>query len=190
MTVQIFLNSNIIEGYCNRPTSIALVDKLCLAEFAYHFYQDYTNRDEMNEAQPDVLTDTVAESQHTDTDSATKLPNKIRLLNTNEVMKCRKIGAVIRFHTPNKQKEPEIFFHHLLMLYFPWWNELEGLTGTQETYASKFCEPEVQTIVDLNREKFEPNAEAVAEALEILRNNNLCSLHSYDSLNDQQNEDM
>ena len=76
------------------------------------------------------------------------------------------------------------------MLYFPWWNELEGLTGTQETYASKFCEPEVQTIVDLNREKFEPNAEAVAEALETLRNNNLCSLHSYDSLNDQQNEDM
>ena len=110
MTVQIFFKSNIIEGYCSRPTSIALVDKLCLAEFAYHFYQDYTNRDEMNEAQPDVLTDTVAESQHTDTDSATKLPNKIRLLNTNEVMRCRKIGAVIRFHTPNKQKEPEIFF--------------------------------------------------------------------------------
>ena len=190
MAVLIFFKSNIIERYCNRPTSIALVDKLCLAEFAYHFYQDYTNRDEMNEAQPDVLTDTVAESQHTDTDSATKLPNKIRLLNTNEVMKCRKIGAVIRFHTPNKQKEPEIFFHHLLMLYFPWRNEVVGLTGTQETYASKFCEPEVQTIVDLNREKFEPDAEAVAEALEFLRNNNLCSLHSYDSLNDQQNEDM
>ena len=30
----------------------------------------------------------------------------------------------------------------------------------------------------------------MAEALEFLRNNNLCSLHSYDSLNDQQNEDM
>ena len=48
----------------------------------------------------------------------------------------------------------------------------------------------MQAIVDFNREKFEPDAEAVAEALEFLRNNNLCSLHSYDSLNDQQNEDM
>ena len=182
--------SNIIERYCNRPTSIALVDKLCLAEFASHFYKDYTNRDEMNDAQPDVLTVTVAESQHTDTDSATKLPNKIRLLNTNEVIKCRKIGAVIRLHTPNKQKEHEKCFHHLHMLYFPWRNKLVDLVGTQETYASKFCEPEVQAIVDLNREKFEPDAEAVVEALEFLRNNNLCSLHSYDSLNDQQNEDM
>ena len=105
-------------------------------------------------------------------------------------MKCRKIRAVIRFHTPNKQKEPEKFFHHLLMLYFPWRNELADLTGTQETYASKFCEPEVQAIVDVNREKFEPDAEAVAEVLEFLRNNDLGSLHSYDSLNDQQNEDM
>ena len=105
-------------------------------------------------------------------------------------MKCRKIRAVIRFHTPNKQKEPEKIFHHLLMLYFPWRNELADLTGTQETYASKFCEPEVQAIVDVNREKFEPDAEAVAEVLEFLRNNDLGSLHSYDSLNDQQNEDM
>ena len=54
--------SNIIERYCNRPTSIASVDKLCLAEFASHFYKDYTNRDETNDAQPDVLTDTVVES--------------------------------------------------------------------------------------------------------------------------------
>ena len=25
-------------------------------------------------------------------------------------MKCRKIKAVIRYHTPNKRKEPEVFF--------------------------------------------------------------------------------
>ena len=116
--------SNIIERYCNRPTSIALVDKLCLAEFASHFYKDYTNRNETDDAQPDVLTDTVAESQHTDTNSAAEFPNRIRLVNSNEVMKCRKIGAVIRFHTPHKQKEPEKYFHHLLMLYFPWRDEL------------------------------------------------------------------
>ena len=37
---------NIIERYCNRPTLIASVDKICLAEFSCHFYRDYTNRDE------------------------------------------------------------------------------------------------------------------------------------------------
>ena len=63
------------------------------------------------------------------------------------------------------------------MLYFPWRNEFVNLTNTQETYATKFCEPEVQTTVDLNREKFEPDAEAVAEALLFLRNNDLGSLH-------------
>ena len=47
------------------------------------------------------------------------------------------------------------------MLYFPWRNELVDLTGTQETYASEFCEREVQAIVDLNIEKFEPDAEAM-----------------------------
>ena len=132
----------------------------------------------------------MAESQHTDTNSAAEFPNRIRLVNSNEVMKCRKIGPVIRFHTPNKKKEPEKYFHHLLMLYFPWRDELVDLIGTQEPYASKFHEPEVQAIVDLNRAKFEPDAEAMAEALEFLRTNNLGSLHSFDSLNDQQNEDM
>ena len=66
-----------------------------------------------------------------------------------------------------------------------------GLNGKIiQPYASKFHEPEVQAIVDLNRAKFEPDAEAMAEALEFLRTNNLGSLHSFDSLNDQQNEDM
>ena len=76
-------------------------------------------------------------------------------------MKCRKLELLLGFIQQNKQKEPENFFHHLLMLYFPWRNELVDLTGTQETYASEFCEREVQAIVDLNIEKFEPDAEAM-----------------------------
>ena len=111
-------STDIFKSNCNRPTSIASVDKLCLAEFTSYFYKDYTNRDEKNDAQPEVLTDTVAESQHTDTGSAAELPNKIRLLNTNEVMKCEKIGALIRFHTPNRQKEPEFFFFICLCYIF------------------------------------------------------------------------
>lgn len=179
--------SNIIEHYSNRPREILCVNNLCLAEFAVFYYKDYrVTSDDISDSQPCVLTDTVAEEQHT----CASLPDKIKLLNTNEVMKYRKVSAVIRFHTPSKRKEPEKFFHHLLMLYFPWRNEFEDLIGEDQMYASKFHEPEVQTIVEKNREKFEPDAEAVEEALEFVRSNNPPILNSFDSLNDQENADL
>ena len=93
-------------------------------------------------------------------------------------MKRRKIKAVLRFYTPNKRKEPEKFFHHLLMLYFPWRDELADLIGSDQTYASKFYENNVQIVVDSNRAKFEQNADVVSEALKFLRNNGLGNLHS------------
>ena len=55
---------------------------------------------------------------------------------------------------------------------------------------SKFYEPDVQPIVEHNRELFQPDAEAVEEALEFLRNNPGAIPHSYDSINDQENEDI
>ena len=106
-----------VERYGNRPKSIASVDKLCLAEFAASYYKDYKiPSDETSDAQPEILTGAVAESQHTNTNSTETLPDKIRLLVTNKVMKCRKVRAVVRCHTTNKRKEPEKFFHHSLML--------------------------------------------------------------------------
>ena len=85
---------------------------LCLAEFASYSFKDYIYHEynEIYDAQPDVLTDSVAETQHTVRGSAAKFPNKRRLININEITKCIKIGAVIRFHTPNKHKNPKRFF--------------------------------------------------------------------------------
>ena len=62
-------------------------------------------------------------------------------------MKRRKIGAVIRYHRPNKTKEPELFFHHILMLYYPW-REESSLLGRDNSYASKLNEPGVKDIVE------------------------------------------
>ena len=189
-SIDIF-KSNIIQRYSNRPKSIVSVDKLCLAEFAAFYYKDYKiPSDETNDAQPDILTGKIAELQHSNTCTTETLPDKIKLLVTNEVMKCRKIRAVVRFHIPNKTKEPEKFFHHLLMLFFPWRDEVPDLTGTDQTYASKFFENDVQRILNINRAKFEQNADAVSEALELLRTNELGNLHSYDPFNDQENADM
>lgn len=182
--------SNIIERYIIRPKSVSTVDNLCLAEFASHYYKYYKKEcSETADAQPDVLTDNVLESQSETLNTNAVLPTQIRLMNTNEVMKCRKTRAVVRFHTPNKIKEPENYFHHLLMLYFPW-REKNSLLGKEQTYASKFYEPAVQAVVESTRAIFEPNADAVSEALESLKNNQGNIIRSYDSMNDQENADL
>ena len=126
--------SNIIERYSIRPNYIPSVNNMCLAEFAAYYYKDYkTEIHETADAQPEVLNDDIIEQPHIyrikDTFS---FPSKIKLLNGTEVMKCRKVRAVIIYHTPNKQKEPERYFHHLLMLYYPWRLESE-LLGNEQT---------------------------------------------------------
>ena len=118
------------------------------------------------------------------------MPSKqIKLINGNEYMKCRKVKAILRYHTPNKIKEPESYFHHLLMLYCPWRDE-NNLMASDQTYASKFHEPDVQAIVQHNRAIFEPDADAVTEAFEVLKSNQGNIIHSYDSINDQENADL
>ena len=179
--------SNIIERYTLRPLNIPAVNDLCLAEFVAYYYKEYKKENsETIDAQPQVLTDSAIEAQHLDNDS---LPDVVRLMNTNEKMKRRKIKAVVRYHTPNKQKEPELYFHHLLMLYYPWRDE-RTLVGDDNTYVSKFYELNVKNIIEHNRKMFEPDAEAVTEALEWLRNNENGIIHSYDSFGDQKNADI
>ena len=63
------------------------------------------------------------------------------------------------------------------MLYYPWRHE-GTLLDSDDTYVSKFYETNVKNIVEHNREMFEPDAEAVTEALEWLRNNQNDIIHS------------
>ena len=184
--------SNIVERYSIRPVSIPSIDKLCLAEFAAYYYKDYRkDSDETSDAQPNyVLTDEVIQTQHSiSQDISLPFMIMITLMNTKEKMKCRKVKAVIRYHTPNKTKEPEHYFHHLLMLYYPWRNESE-LMAADQSYTSKFYEPNVQEVVESNRSVFEPDVDAVTEALENLRNNQGNIIYSFDPINDQENSDL
>ena len=75
------------------------------------------------------------------------------------------------------------------MLYYTWRQETD-LIATQQTYMSKFYEPDVQTMVQHQRTVFEPGSDAVTRALDILRKNDLRLLHSYNTMNDQGNEDL
>ncbi len=170
--------SNIIVRYSDRPKNMPVVNDMCLALFAAHYFKDYKiDFNEVSDSQPEVLSDDFIESQNIENHN-TGLPDRIKLVNSKEIMKCRKIKAVIRYHTPNKRKEPEKYFHHLLMLYFPWRNEQE-LFGEDQTYISKFYEPDVQEVVQRNKEIFEPDGDAINEALENLRNFDGVPTHSY-----------
>ena len=184
--------SNITERYSIRPSYIQSVNNMCLAEFTAYYYKDYkSDITETIDAQPEVLTDDIISQLHVDIagEGTSILPRKIKLMNGKEITKCRAVKAVIRYHTPNKTKEPERYFHHLLMLYYPWRQETE-LLGNEQTYMSKFYEANVQTVVEDNKNIFEPDSDAVIEALETLRNNDMSTMNSYDAINDQENEDL
>lgn len=86
-------------------------------------------------------------------------------------MKCRKVKAVILFHTPSKTKEPEKFYHHLL--------------------NAKIQDPVVNTNVMAKGRIFEPNAEAVNIVLQMLSENTLTVNHlSCQIINDHENDDL
>ena len=142
--------SNIIERYSDRPD---IPDNICLAQFAAYYYKDYkANPDETNDVQPVVLSDDIIKFCHPE-NCDLMLPPKIKLKNGNEVMKRRRVKAVIRFHTPNRNKEPEKFYHHLLMLYLPWREEGE-VVGPDELFATKYHKLSVKSLVEKNRQIF------------------------------------
>ena len=144
--------SNIIVRYSYRPKNIPVINDMCLALFSAYYFKDYkSDFNEVSDSQPEELSDDFMECQNIENHN-TGLPDRIKLANSKEIMKCRRIKAVIRYHTPNQRKEPEKYFHHLLMLYFPWHNEQE-LFGEDQTYISKFYEPDVQEVASTTQQR-------------------------------------
>ena len=103
-------------------------------------------------------------------------------------MNFQKLKPVIRFHKPNKTTDPEKYFHHVLILYFPW-REESDLIEPEGTYASKLDDPLVRQTVNRNQPSFEPYGEAVEEALEYIQDNPQYSLHGerFDAFAEQEN---
>ena len=65
-----------------------------------------------------------------------------------------------------------------------------NLLASDQTYTSKFYETDVQKIVQLNRSIFEPDADAINEAFELLKFHQGNIMYSFDPLNDQENADV
>ena len=104
-----------------------------------------------------------------------------------EKIKCRKVKAVLRYHVPNRHEKPEQYAHHLLFMFFPFRNESELCCTPSGTYVEKLNEPQVLTVVNENKQKFEPFADLVDLALS---NFNADLSHSQDSYAQQENDEV
>ncbi|CAB3990516.1 Hypothetical predicted protein [Paramuricea clavata] len=156
--------SNIIIRYGDRPKKIPVVNDMCLALFAAHYFKDYkSDFNEVSDSQPEVLSDDFIESQNIENHN-TGLPDRIKLVNSKEIMKCRKLKLSFDITLQTKEKN------------------LKNIFTTFSCY--------VQEVVLCNKEIFEPDGDAINEALESLRNFNGIPTHSYDPINDQENEDL
>lgn len=56
-----------------------------------------------------MLNDDLLEFNHADC----SYPKLIPLMSSKETLQCRKVKAVLRYHVPNKNKNPEEYAHHL-----------------------------------------------------------------------------
>ena len=79
-------------------------------------------------------------------------------------MRCRKVRRILRYHVSNEVLCPEKPAHHVLLLFYPFRDERELLSGFPPMYQNKLQEQGVQDVVNINRVKFEPHDDLVDRA--------------------------
>ena len=142
---------------CNAHYTV--VNDFCYAEFLrYYYLAPYIKE---NDWQPMELSDEILENNFLDQVYLPAMP----LMLSKGKLKYRKISSVLRFFTPNKNKNIELYDHHVLLLYFPFRSESEFKVGHPPSYTNKLGEPGVTEILNQNRNKIEPYSELVDNAL-------------------------
>ena len=114
-----------------------------------------------NDSQPEEFPDKVLERNH----DALRYSRCIPLMSSKEKLKCRKVPAILRFHSPNKDKDFELYAHHLLFLFYPFRSEIELKIGESASYTNKLAQPGVLEIINENKTGIEPFASIVDDAL-------------------------
>ena len=69
-------------------------------------------------------------------------------------MRYCKVRTVLQYHVPNKLLTPEKFAHHVLLLFYPFRDEKELLSGFPPLYQNKLQEQGVRDVVNTNKIKF------------------------------------
>ena len=184
---------NTMDRYVDRPNATfqngkySVVDAMCLAEFASYYYLPSRKNIVEDDYQPEVFEDQYVEENHT----APSYPKKLPLMNDRkEVMQCRKVKLVMRYHAPNYHKKPEEYAHHMLLMYYPFRSETALHENESKTYTETLLDPAVAAIVNENKIKFEPYGELVDAALDNLRTNLMSCQDSYAQQENDEVDDM
>ena len=85
-----------------------------------------------NDSQTEELVDEIVEANHSTSSSYPKL----LILSTGERLHYHHEELVLRYHVPNKFKEPESYAHHLLFMFYPFRDECELKLGQPPSYSS------------------------------------------------------
>ncbi|XP_066925712.1 uncharacterized protein [Clytia hemisphaerica] len=182
--------SNMLDRYCDRPRERTGPNKpiaeMCYAEFL-RFYSVIYKECSENDCQPNELDDNLIESNHL----SSNYPKIVKLCSMKGKLKCRKVPLVLRLHQPNRNKYPEDYAHHLLMLYLPFFDENELLSQEHNNYTAKLLEPGVIERIERNRALIQPYAGLVDDALERYRNDLILNMNDFEQQeNDETNAEL
>ena len=91
----------------------------------------------VNNSQPEELIDKLVDTNHPISNSYPQ----ILVLSSSERLHYCKVELVLRYHVPNKFKDPEDYARHLLLMFYPFRDESELKVGQPSSYCSKLSEP-------------------------------------------------
>ena len=156
-----------IDRYAARPP---ILGNMCLAKFAvnYNVTQAHHEFIEIQETDAHELSETE------EYDSCTK----IRLKDGLGYLQKRKQEAILHVTKYKVQAEPEKYYHAKLILFYPWKNEDDLITGFNsymESYIHK------QDIIHKNAQSFNEDCERFDSALETFENDVILQL-AWDSI--------
>ena len=130
-----------------------------------------------------ILHDKLSEANHSTTDS---YPD-VLILSSGERLHYRKVELVLRYHLPNKFKDPEGYAHHLLLMFCSFRDECELKVGRPSSYSSKLSEPGVIEVINNNKSLVEPHSDLVNDAFLNYRSN---ISPSWDPFSQQENDNV
>ena len=152
MIAQILSRSRYIGRYIEIPNATFCLGKyralndFCCAEFlAYCTLENKSNN--TCDYQPDELDHNLTENNHEEC----SYPKQIKLMNSGEKMQCCKVRRILRYHIPNEVLCPAKFTHHVLLLFYPFRDERELLSGFPPIYQNKLKEQGVKDVVNIKK---------------------------------------
>ena len=143
---------NMVDRYCARPNTLI---SMCMAEFVSY----YRTCSSMKTDKLTVIADERNIQEQFRSNSTIKLKNNLGYMQ-------RKIKPyILRYYNVSKQNSPELYYHRLLLMYYPWTNEKD--LKIEGSYEKKY--DMVKSIIIMEQQKYEPCLEIVEKSCETVQ---------------------